>query len=171
MPPEMSVSRLLTELQELVSHHERKAKHHAEQEVYHREQHAEHTAALEAARERLEAYRTASEAAGELVARSQIQPAAPEDDLPPGEPVIVSRLVARVIATLDPAETFGASAVTAKINQRYGKRLRRPASARTVATALRRMAADRRIVEIQKGRGHHEGVYSRRAPTVPGGPR
>lgn len=163
MPPEMSVSRLLAELEELVSHHERKEKHHAEQEIYHRDKRAEHTAALETARGRLEAYRTAAEAAGELVARSQIRPAAPEDDLPPGEPVLVSRLAARVIAKRDPAEAFGATVITHEINQRYGKRLRRPASARTVATILRRMAADGRIVQIQKGRGHHEGVYSRRA--------
>jgi hypothetical protein len=158
----MSVLRLLAELEELVSHHESKEKHHAEQEIYHREKRAEHTAALATARERRDAYRMAAEAAGELVARSQIRPAAPVDDLPPGEPVLVSRLAARVIAKRDPAEAFGAMAITHEINQRYGKRLRRPASARTVATILRRMAADGRIVQIEKGRGHHEGVYTRR---------
>jgi hypothetical protein len=161
MQPEMSVSRLQAELEGLVSHHERQEKHHAEQEVFHREERAKHATALAAARERLEAYRAAAEAAGELVARSQIRPAALEDDLPPGEPVMISRLAARVIAAKDPAERFGAAAITREINQRYGKRLRRPASERTVATALRRMANAGRIVQMEKGRGHHEGVYLR----------
>jgi hypothetical protein len=41
--------------------------------------------------------------------------------------------------------------------------LRRPASARTVATILRRMIINGRIVQIENGREHHEGAYSRRA--------
>jgi len=46
MPPEMSVSRLLAELEELVSHHERKEKHHAEQEIYHRFEKAQLTSTI-----------------------------------------------------------------------------------------------------------------------------
>ncbi len=162
MRQEMSVSRLLTDLEGLVKHHESQEAHHAEQEVFHRDQRAVHAAELQTARERLAAYRSAAEAAGELVARTQIPTAPPEDDLPPGEPVIVSRLAARVIATKDPAETFGGLSIAREINRRYGKRLRRPASARTVATALRRMAAAGRIHEIEKSRGPRGGVYSRK---------
>jgi len=39
-----------------------------------------------------------------------------------------------------------------EVNKRYGKRLRRPAQSRTVATALRRMAAAGRILQIEKSR-------------------
>ncbi len=162
MRPEMSVSRLLDELEAVVKHHEKQEAHHAEREVFHREQRAAHAAQLETARERLAAYRSAAEAAGDLLASTQIPAAAPEDDLPPGEPVIVSRLAARVIATKAPTETFGGLSLTREINRRYSKRLRRPASPRTVATALRRMAAAGRIVEIEKGRGGKGGVYSRK---------
>ncbi len=157
MRQEMSVSRLLTDLEGLVRHHEKQEAHHAEQEVFHRDQRAVHVAELQTARERLTAYRSAAEAAGELIARTQIPTAPLEDDLPPGEPVVVSRLAARVIATKDPAETFGGLSITREINQRYGKWLRRPAQARTVATALRRMAAAGRILEIEKSRGPRGG--------------
>jgi hypothetical protein len=157
----MSVSRLLTELETLVGHHEKQEAHHAEQEDYHREQRAVHAAGLQAARERLTAYRAAAEAAGELVAR--FQPPAPsmEDDLRPGEPVLVSRLAARVAATKELTETFTGASIAREVNQRYGKRLRKPAQARTVATALRRMAVAGRIVQIEGGRAHHEATYSR----------
>src|SRR5262245_5863014 len=161
MRQEKSASRLLTDLEALVKHHESQEAHHAEREAFHREKRAHHAAELQTAREGLAAYRSAAEAAGDLMARAQIPTASLVDDLPPGEPVIVSRLAARVIATKDPAETFGGLSIAREINRRYGKRLRRPASARTVATALRRMAAAGRIVEIEKGRGHREGVYSR----------
>ena len=161
MRQEMSVSRLLTELEARVKHHESQEAHHAEKENFHREQKALHAAELQTARERLVAYRAAAEAAEELVARTQLPPKPLDDDLPPGAPVLVSRLAARIVATKTPSETFGATSITSEINQRYGKRLRRPADSRTVATALRRMAAAGRILQIEKGRGPREGVYSR----------
>jgi hypothetical protein len=163
MQQDMSVLRLLTELEERVAHYEKQEVYHAEQEVFHREQRAVSAAELEVSRERLAAFRAAAEAAGELVARTQIRPAVPvlEDDLPPGEPVKVSRLTARVVASKAQGDTFGGSSITREINQRYGKRLRRPARVRTVATALRRMAAAGRIRQIQEGRAHHEALYTR----------
>lgn len=162
MRQEMSVSRLLAELEARVAHHESQEAHHAEQEAFHREKRATHAAELQSVRERLAAFRAAAEAAGEVVARSQVPAAPVEDDLPPGAPVLISRLAARVIATLPPGETFGGAAITREINQRYGKRLRRPARTRNVATALRRMANAGRIVQIEPGRAHREGLYRRR---------
>ena len=162
MRQEMSVSRFQAELEKVVKHHEKQEAYHAEQEAFHHEQRAVHAAELQTARDRLAAYRAAAEAAGALLARTQIPTAPLEDDLPPGEPVLVSRLAARVIATKDPSETFGGLSIAREINQRYGKRLRRPASVRTVATALRRMAAAGRIREIEKSRGPRGGVYSRK---------
>ena len=73
----------------------------------------------------------------------------------------MGKRLARVVATKALSETFGATSITSEINQRYGKKLRRPADSRTVATALRRMAAAARILQIEKGRGPREGVYSR----------
>ncbi|HEX3527153.1 MAG TPA: hypothetical protein VH988_08810 [Thermoanaerobaculia bacterium] len=161
MRQEMSVAKLLTELEALVAHHEKQEAHHGEREVYHHEQRAVHAAELQTARERLEAYRAAAEAAGEFVAR--FQPPSPPmvDDLRPGEPVLVSRLAARVAATKGPTETFTGASIAREVNQRYGKRLRKPAQARTVATALRRMAAAGRLHQVEEGRAHHEATYSR----------
>lgn len=160
MRQEMSVSRLLAELEARVQHHESQEAHHAERESFHRKQRAVHAAELQTVRERLTAFRAAAEAAGELVSRSQTPP--PEEaDLPKGASVRVSQLAARVIATKDLTETFTGASITREVNQRFGKRLRRPAQVRTVGTALRRMAAAGRIVQIEKGRGNHEGVYSR----------
>jgi hypothetical protein len=161
MRQEMSVSRLLAELEARVEHHESQEAHHAERETFHREQRALHATDLQTARERLEAYRAAAEAAGELVARYRIPPVTLEEELPPGASVRVSRLAARVVETKSPDETFGGASVAREVNQRYGKYLRRPAQARTVATALRRMAAAGRLRQVEEGRAHHEAQYVR----------
>jgi hypothetical protein len=164
MQQDISVLRLLNELEERVAKYESQEVFHAEQEVFHREQRAVCATELVVARERLAAFRAAAEAAGEFVARTEVRrPEVPalEDDLPPGEPVKVSRLAARVIANKASGETFGAASITQEINQRYGKRLRRAARVRTVATALRRMAAGGRIRQLAEGRAYHEGLYTR----------
>lgn len=58
-------------------------------------------------------------------------------------------------------ETFGGDSMSREINQRYGKRLRRPAKVRNVATALRRMAVAGYIRRVQEGRAYHEALYAR----------
>jgi hypothetical protein len=161
MRQDMSVSRLLAELEARVAHHESQEAHHAKQEVFHREERARHAAELQSTRERLTAFRAAAEAAGEIVARTQVSSAPPEDDLPPGASPRIRQLAWRVIETKSPDETFGGASMAHEINQRYGKRLRRPAKVRNVATALRRMAAAGYIRKIQDGRAHHEALYAR----------
>jgi hypothetical protein len=162
MRQDMSVSWLLAELEARAEHHEKQEAHHAEREVFHREERARHAAELQSAREKLVAFRSAAEAAGDLVARSQILPAAPlEDELPPGASLRISSLAMRVMSTRGPDETFGGASMAREINQRYGKRLRRPAKVRNVATALRRMAASGYIRRVQDGRAYHEALYAR----------
>lgn len=155
MRQEMSVSRLLAELEARVAHHERQEAHHAEQEVLHREERVRHAAELQSARERLAAFRAAAEAAGELVARSQLPSVAPDDELPPGASLRISQLAWLVMSSKAPNETFGGASMTREINQRYGKKLRRPAKVRNVATALRRMAAAGYIRKVEQGRAYH----------------
>lgn len=161
MRQDMSVSRLLAELEARVAHHESQETHHAEREVFHREQRAAHAADLQIARERLEAYRAAAEAASELVTATRLPAPPSEDDLPPGASILVSRLAARIVATKAPGEPFGGASIAREVNQRYGKRLRRPAQPRTVATALRRMATAGRIRRVQEGRARNEALYTR----------
>src|SRR5262245_40562724 len=49
MRQEKSASRLLTDLEALVKHHESQEAHHAEREAFHREQRAHHAAELQTA--------------------------------------------------------------------------------------------------------------------------
>lgn len=158
---EKSVARLMDEIEARVAHHERQEAYHAEQEVFHREERARHAAELEAARTRLTRFKEAAEAVVEITSRTRIPTAPQEDDLPPGASLRISQLAARIVATKGPDETFGGAAIAREINQRYGKKLRRPVQARNVAAALRRMAAAGRLRQLQEGRAHHEALYMR----------
>lgn len=160
MSREISVARMLSELEKRIAHHERLEAVHAQQEIHHREQRALHAAELETARERYAAFKAAADAADELMARARDKPA-PEIELPPGKPVVISRLVARMIAVKDPEEVFGATALAAEINQRFKGRLRRQVQHRTVGTILRRLARDRYLRVVREGRAVHEALYSR----------
>ena len=51
-------------------------------------------------------------------------------------------ILVTTVATLPAAEVFSPSRISTEINRRYGKHLRRPASARMVSNALRRLAAE-----------------------------
>jgi hypothetical protein len=51
--------------------------------------------------------------------------------------------------------------VAAEVNRRFGKAFRRPADARLVSAALRRMAANGAIRLVQPGTSHREAVYSK----------
>lgn len=160
MQQDMSVLRLLAELEARAAQHEKQEAHHAEQEAFHREERARHAAALQSTRERLAAFRAAAEAAGELVAQSQGASAPPVDDLPAGASLRPSSLAWRVLQTLKPDETIGGAEMTREINRRYGKRLRRPVKERNVATSLRRMAAAGYIRQIRKGKAYYEALYA-----------
>lgn len=161
MSREISVARMMTELQKRIADHERLEAFHAQQEVHHREQRAHHAAELQTTRERFAAFQAAADAAGELVVRSKGKPDAEEIELPPGKPVMISRLIARIIADKEPEEVFGGISLAAEINQRFQGRLRRKVQHRSVAATLRRLAKAGYLRVIRPGRAVHEALYSK----------
>lgn len=161
MSREISVARMLTELQKRIADHERLEAFHAQQEAHHREQRALHAAELQTARERFAAFQAAADAAGELVVRSKGKPGVEEIELPPGKPVMISRLIARIIAGKEPEEVFGGISLAAEINQRFQGRLRRKVQHRSVAATLRRLAKAGYLRVVRPGRAVHEALYSR----------
>lgn len=164
MSRELSVARIVAELQEQVEHHRRQEAFHAEQEVVHREERARHATDLQVALERLATFEAAADAAGELVARAlakkQRKNENVDDSIPPGKNNL-SKLVDRIVFAKDMEETFGATDVTGEIQKRYGARLKRKIAVRSVAAKLRRMARIRQIHRIREGRSFHESLYRR----------
>ena len=169
MSRELTVSRILIELKERIEHHRRQEVFHSEREDFHRQQKERHAADLQVARERFDTFQAAADAAGELVARPRDgqEKTAGDDSIPAGKGAVLSKLVARVVASKGPVEAFGATEITREIQERYGSRLGRKIDVRTVAAKLRRMARVRLIHRLRKGRAFHETLYSK----TPGGER
>jgi hypothetical protein len=160
---QLSVARILGQLEERIEHHERQQAFHTQQEAFHQEQKARHAAELAAARESYESFRAAADSAGELVARP-LEEAAVDDSIPSGKRAVLSRLIARVVATKGPVEPFGANAVAREVEERWGNRLKRRVDPRSVAAQLRRMARTGRIHQLRAGRAFHEALYSHTPP-------
>lgn len=159
----LSVGEILAQLEGQMAFHQQQKALHTEQEVFHREQAALHAAEFEVIARHYEAFKATAGAAAEIAARTAAPaPAAPpEDALPPGKPVIRSRLVARVVAGFPAGQTFTASRLAAEVNRRFGHAFRKPADARLVAAALRRMIANGTARIVEPGTSHRETVYAR----------
>jgi len=164
---QLSVARILSQLEERIGHHQRQEAFHAQQEALHQQQKARHAAELAVARERYESFRAAADSAGELVARPLEEPVV-DDSIPSGKWAVLSRLIARVVATKGPIEPFGANAIAREVEERWGNRLKRRVDPRSVAAQLRRMARTGRIHQLRAGRAFHEALYSH-TPPPPGG--
>jgi hypothetical protein len=164
---QLSVARILWELEARIEHHRSQEAHHAQQEAFHQQQKARHAAELAFALERYETFRAAADSAGELVARPREEPAV-DDSFPSGKWAVLSRLVARIVATKGPIEPFGANEITLEIEERWGDRFKRRVDPRSVAAKLRRMARTGHIHQLRAGRAFHEALYSR-TPAPPGG--
>jgi len=160
MSRQLSVARILGELEERIEHHRSQEAFHAAQVAFHQEQQARHAAELAVARERHQTFQAAADSAGELVARPREVPAV-DDSMPGGKWAVLSTLVARIVATKGPIEPFGATAITEEIDERWGSRLKRRVDPRSVAAKLRRMARIGLIHQLREGRSHHESLYSR----------
>ena len=73
--------------------------------------------------------------------------------------MVRSKLVVWLVAEMPDGGVFSATEISAEINRRYGRSLRRPANPRMVSTALRRLAAEGEVRLVQKGTPHHEALY------------
>lgn len=165
----LSVAEVLTNLEEQMASHREKEAYHAEQEIFHREQRAHHVAELERVARHYEAFKAVAGSAVELAARSIPESGAREarldEILPPGSPVLRSRLVIR-LAEQQPADAvFSASSLAEEVNRRFGSAFEKPANARLAAAALRRLCANGVLRVVQPGTPHHEARYARVSPS------
>lgn len=160
MSRQLSVDRILTELRYRIEHHRSQEAFHAGQEAFHQKERARHAAELQTVLERFEAFQTAADSVGELVARPREERAV-DDSIPAGKGAVLSKLVARIVARKGPIEPFGATEIAREIHERYGARLGRRIDVRTVAAKLRRMARNRLIHQLRAGRAFHEALYSK----------
>jgi hypothetical protein len=160
MNPNLSIAQVLADLEAQIASHEEREAFHTGQETFHRSQRELHEGELARLRQRYEGFKTAAQAAGEEVRRGTSLLPAPVDAETDRRSTL-SKLVARLIEQKGDNEQFGPTALTQEINDRYLKRLRNPARARSVSVALRRLLADGRVRLVEEGRAFHEAVYTR----------
>lgn len=159
MSTELSVAKVIANLEARLAFHREQEALHARQEEHHRDQRGVHAAEIEKIAQSLEAFRNTAATAVELA--RPVPPPPPPDDVETGARTMVSRLIARVVESRPADEAFGASSVADEVNQRYAKRLERPVDTRAASVVLRRLRARRQIHQIRKGKAAHEALYRR----------
>lgn len=168
MSSQLSVAKVLANLEAQVALHKEREAFHAQQEVFHHEQRAFHAAGYETVAKHLEAFRAASGGAAEIADRVEAaaQTATVPSEAPP-EPWLAGKrpqpgpMVIRLIEEMPPGEVFGASRVAEEVNRRFSRVLPRPMDTRLASAVLRRLLADGTIRLVKPGSPHHEALYSR----------
>jgi hypothetical protein len=159
MDADRTVGEIVASLEAQVAFHRERLAFHAEQEGKHREQRAEHEARLAEVSQHLAQFRAVATGAAEIAGRLGPAPRPLEIEL--GARPRLPRLIGRILRELAPEEPFGAARMTAEINRRFGPLLRKPATARLVSIALRRLAERGAIHPLRSGRPHREALYTR----------
>jgi hypothetical protein len=159
---ELSIQQMLANLEAQIELHREREAHHAREEAAHREQREAHAAELAALSRHYEALKSSVEAAAPLAVRHvAVQPKpVPRETLPPGKPVVWSRLVERVVAGMPAGEVFTPANIAAAVNRRF-QGLPKEADSRVTSTILRRMAAAGEIRRVRKGTSHREASYTK----------
>jgi hypothetical protein len=164
MSSKISVADVLANLESRAAFHREREAFHAGQEEQHRGERERHAAELERVLHNLDAFRTASASAVEIIQQPQPQepePPAPQVDSPVTGKLMVSRAIRAVVASWKEGEPFGATAVAAEVNRRFADRLRRPVRPRATSDVLRRMSRSRLIQQVRRGKALAEGLYTR----------
>ncbi|HEV2847234.1 MAG TPA: hypothetical protein VG477_20435 [Thermoanaerobaculia bacterium] len=155
MSSELSLSQILANLEAKIASHREKEVYHAEQEALHGEQRALQAAELATSLEHYEAFKAVAGPAAEIASSfTKSVEEAPST-------TVRSKLVSQVVASLPAGEIFSPARISAELNRRYGKHLRRPASARMVSNALRRLLAEGEVRLVQQGGPYHEALYTK----------
>lgn len=162
MSKNLSVAQILADLEAQISYFDAQVPFHARQEAVHRAERERCESELAKLRERYDAFKSASAAAGEVVYRGR-KAGGPrlEVEKDDGRPTTTRNLVHWVVSAKDGGDTFGAAAVAAEVNQRFAKRLRQPVNARSVSVTLSRLAAEGVLKVVREGKAHREALYSR----------
>lgn len=165
MSKSLSVPDMLANLEARIAYHRERREIHAQQEAHHREQCAFHDAELAKILERYDAFKAAAEAAADYArppGPADGDPREAEEDLPRfGNQPRVSSLIARVVESQPEGETFGARAIAAEVNRRYGGKLPKPVDSTAVSIVLRRLSKARKLRKVRPGRAAQEGLYVR----------
>lgn len=159
---ELSVQQMLANLAAQIEIHREREAYHAREEASHREQREHHAAEVESLSRHYEALKSSVEAAAPLAVRHV--PAKPKEPpretLPPGKPVVWSRLVERVVAGMPAGEVFTPAQIAAALNRRF-QGLSKQLNSRVASTILRRMSYLGTVRQVQKGTSHREGTYTK----------
>jgi hypothetical protein len=158
---------LLAEIRGRIRQCREQADLHAERESFHRDQRARHMAELEELTRHAESIQAAADAVAALPAAERQPPAPPAPVVlgyGRGRRTPVMNAVKKVVEAKPAAEPFDARSVTAQVNARFAAQLLGTVDEEHVSTCLRRMARDRRIFVLGKGRPHHGTRYSRSQP-------
>ena len=161
MSAKFSMEELLAHFEAQMAFHKTQEAHHAEQEAFHRERREFHTAEHETVARHFAAFKDTAGVAFDIASRMAPISEVALQDLPPGKPVVRSRLVAKVLEEMPQGEVFGAGQLAAEVNRRFGKALRKPANAQLVSAALRRLHANGLVHRVREGSGRTQALYSR----------
>ncbi len=161
MSSKLSVEEVVANLEKKLAFHREQETFHTEQEAHHREQRAVHAAEIENVAQHLEAFKKVALPAAEIAAPPPAPPPPPEEETGLGPRPLISKLVARVVASWPAGETMTPKSVAAEVNRRYPTKLKRRVDARLSSVTLRRLrdAGDLRLV--REGKAHHEAVYTK----------
>ncbi|HSG40035.1 MAG TPA: hypothetical protein VLE27_10390 [Thermoanaerobaculia bacterium] len=157
------MTRIVATLEAQIAAHREREAFHSEQEAVHRQRREDHAAEIEALSRKLEMFQAALREATDLASRglpvAYAPPPPPDPD--EGRKISLARMVMRVIEAKGTDESFGISAITAEVNQRYRTRFKKPVDPRQVSVVLRRMLREARLRSVREGRPFHEALYAR----------
>lgn len=164
-----SVDEILASLEGQVDFHAEQEKLYAEQEELYREKRNAHAAALEEARRKLEAFRTAAAEALDLANRNAVPPKPQardfrDEDLGNASRPKLGRMVTLLLQEKGPDERFGAQGLSREVNQRFRDRLRRAVAPAQMSVVLRRLCSRGLIHQVRPGRPYREALYVRERP-------
>jgi hypothetical protein len=160
MSKDPSLGEMLADLERRVAFHRQQEALHLQQESHHREERTRHAAALEQAAQQLDTLKAAASGAQAL-----LREAAPLPDTPPRQdveteaPRLLSRMVALVVRDWTEEGPFAAAAVSAELNRRFGRRLKKPATVVTVRKYLLRLSQRGVIRAVRTGLPYAESLF------------
>lgn len=161
-----TIAEIVASLESQLAFYREKEELHARHETFHREKRTDFAAEREKIERNLEAFGTAAAGALDLAERTLARPAEDDDsrDLGSASNPRLGKMVELILDGKGLEERFGPAGLSAEVNRRFGKRLRRPVDSRQVSVVLRRLHRLRRIHLIRPGRPHWEALYSRQPP-------
>jgi hypothetical protein len=157
-----SIEEVLASLEAQAAFYREREAFHAGHEAHHREKRSAYAAELAEIDRRLEAFRASAVEAVDFAAR-QVVPAPSPDlkqmDLGSASRPKIGRMVSLLLQGKGGRERFGPVGLAREVNQRFGERLRKPATVAQVSIILRRMCRLGKIHLVRRGRPRWEALY------------